>query len=246
MKKALAIFCLQCVEYSMSIFCFLCIPVMYLFRRTLFSGEGGGIRAPLCGCVVLLVMYFVKQVVEPGDFGFSRWMSGFVDIIGLPVLIPFVVCLLFILYKNISFKNFDFAKFTLLWLIPLAISLAIKESSPPSPIPLLLVPTLWIFQTIGIAFFISCMVRWTRWYVIIPSALGIIALPIAATTSWWEFFSHQTFHGFLFLFMCFIPAMVSIIVQYYSIGKGRTLSMDDRPDNAIMSRSSPNATPENG
>jgi hypothetical protein len=218
---------------------------MCLYRRTIFSGEGGGIRALLFGCVALAVKYFVKQVVEPGDFGLSRWASGFVDIISLPVLIPFVICILFVLYKGLSFKLINFVHFTLLFLIPLAIFRAIRESSPPSLIPLVLVPALWIIQTEGIAFFIQCMLRKTRWYVIIPSTLGIIALPLAATTSWWAFFTHQTFYGFVFLFVCLIPAVISIIVRYHFIGKGNTLSMLEGPQSPMMSLSSPSATPEN-
>lgn len=229
----------------MSLFCFLSIPVVYLFRRTIFSGEGGGIRALLFGCAAVAVRYFVNPLLDPGGFGLSRWINGFIIIIGLPVLIPFIVCLLYIMLKNLSFRLVDFANFSLLFLIPLAVFRAMRESSSPSLIPLVLVPALWIMLTEGMAFFIQCMVRKTRWYVIIPSALAIIVLPLVATTSWWAFFSHQTFYGFVFLFVCFIPAAISILVQYHLIGKGKTLSILERPQNDMISRSSPIATPEN-
>jgi hypothetical protein len=244
--SVLAIYRLQCVECGMSFFCMLCIPLVYLLRRSVFMGEGGGIRPLIFGCVVLAVQYFVGPVIEPGTFGLSRWMSGYIDIIGLPVLIPFMVCLLLVLFKIISIKVVDYAHFALLWLIPLAAFRAMGESSPPLPIPLVLVPVLWIVQTEGIAFLITCIAKKPRWYVSVSFVLGIIALPVAATTSWWAFFSHQIFYGFLFLFLCFIPAVLSVIIQYYSIGKGRTLSMLERSQSAMMSRSSPSATPENG
>jgi hypothetical protein len=230
----------------MGFFCLLVIPLVCFIRRLVFSGEGGGIRAFLFGCAALAVQLLLGQIREPGAFGFSRWMSGYVEIIGLPVLIPFAVCLLFVVFKKLSLKLVDYANFALLWLFPMAVYRAMSESSPPSPIPLVLVPALWIVQAEGIAFLISCIVRKPRWYVAIPSVLGIIVLPVTATTSWWAFYSHQIFFGFLFLFMCLIPAVSSIIVQYYSIGKGRTPSMLERSQSAMISRSSPSATPENG
>jgi hypothetical protein len=60
---------------------------------------------------------------------------------------------------------------------------------------------------------IGCILKKPRWYIIIPSALGIAALPIAAATSWWAFFVQQTFLGILLLLVSLAPAVASIAVN---------------------------------
>ena len=158
----------------------------------------------------MVVQYFSGPLVTPGGFGFSRWMSGFVDITGLPALIPLMVCGALVMLRAFP-SSVDYAGFTLLWLIPLAAIRSISENSPPTLIPLIVVPLLWGAQAVGISFFIGCVVKKPRWYIIIPSILGIAVLPAAATTSWWMFFSHQNFLGILLLLVSLIPMVVSIL-----------------------------------
>jgi len=95
----------------------------------------------------------------------------------------------------------------LLWLAPLA-AFRSMGGYLPSFLSLVIIPLLWIAQAMGISFFINCILMKRRWYVIIPSALGILALPFISTTSWWAFFSHDTFLGLLLLVTGLIPAVI--------------------------------------
>jgi hypothetical protein len=212
----------------MSFFCLFCIPVFYLFRRSVFPGQKGSILALLFGGVAVAVQYFLGPLVVPGGFGFSRWVSGLVDVVSVPVLVPFGICLLIAVLRKFS-GNTNFANFTLLWIVPLAAFSSITASAPPSPIPLVLVPILWIAQAEGMAFFAVCIMRNPRWYVIIPLVLIIAALPVVATTAWWAFFSQQTIMGYLFLALSIVPVVISMAVQFHSMGKGKTPSMLEQP-----------------
>jgi hypothetical protein len=197
----------------MIIFCLLWIPLFYFFRRSFTTGGyGGHAWALLLGCAVVALQFFFSPLVAPGEFGLSRWLSSFVDITGVPVLVPLVVYWLLVALRRFS-TNVDYAGFALLWLIPLAAFHTINNSQS-SPIMLMVVPLLWTAQSVGIPFFISCMVRYLRWYIMIPSILGIIILPVIAATSWWAFFSHQTLMGFLLFSVSLVPAVVSIVLDF--------------------------------
>jgi len=196
----------------MNLFCLLFIPLVYFFRRSDSEGEGRNIWALLLGGVAALVQYFAGRLITPGAFGFSRWMSGFVDITGLPALVPFAVCCLLVMLRIFP-SAINYAGFTLLWLVPSAAFYSMSSAS--SLIPLVLVPVLWAAQAVGISFFIERITRDSlnkaRWHTLIPSVLGIAALPIAATTSWWAFFSQRNFLGVLLLAISLIPAALSFL-----------------------------------
>jgi hypothetical protein len=219
----------------MSLFCLLCIPLLYFLRRRP-SGGGESIWGLPLGAVAVVVQYFVGPLVTPGAFGFPRWMSGFVDIVGLPALLPLIVCGALAALRAFP-RDADYAGFALLWLIPLA-AIRSMSNSPPSPLPLIVVPLLWSAQAVGIPFFIGCILKKPRWYIIIPSVLGIAALPIAATTSWWMFFSHQNFLGVLLLLLSVIPGVISILgSREWGVGSGDRCSNYDiasepYPDNS--------------
>ncbi|MCL2762432.1 MAG: hypothetical protein FWD36_04380 [Treponema sp.] len=170
------------------------------------------ILALLLGCIAVVFQYFFGPLVTPGGFGFSRWMSGFIDIVGLPVIIPLVFCLILVKLRFISCTP-QYALFTLLYLIPLAAIRSISVHSLPSLIPLVIVPLLWIAQAVGIPFFIGYIRQHTRWYILIPLAIGIAALPVAAVSSWWAFFSQQNFLGSMFLLVSFIPAAAFVLLH---------------------------------
>jgi hypothetical protein len=191
----------------MNLFCLLCIPLVFFLRRTFSAGEGNTLWALPLGGVAVIIYYFVGHLLSPGGFGFFRWMGGFVDIVALPALIPIAACCVLVMLRIFP-RTVDYAGFALLWLIPFA---AVRSMGPsPTPVILVLVPLLWIAQALGIPFFFSCIARNPRWYITIPAVLGITALPIAATSSWWAFFSHQTLLGFALLAVSLIPALVAI------------------------------------
>ena len=193
----------------MSLFCLLCIPLLYFFGRTA-SGEGNSIWALPLGVVAVVIQYFSGPLVTPDGFGLSRWISGFVDIIALPALIPLLVCAALVILRIFP-RNADYAGFALLWLVPLAAIRSISGNFPQSPLSLIIVPLLWSAQAVGIPFFISCMVKNPRRHIVFFASLGIAALPAAAVTSWWAFFSQQPLRGFLLLLVSLIPAVVSIL-----------------------------------
>ena len=169
--------------------------------------------ALLLGSITAIFQFFLGNLITPGGFGFSRWMSSFVDIVSLPVIIPLLVYLLFVLLRIFS-GNADFANFALLWLVPVAAIRSVSWASHSAPILLVLVPLLWTALATGIPFFINRIAQGFRWYVIIPSAFGILALPLAAATAWWAFFSQRTLLAFLLLFVSLIPMIVSVVLNF--------------------------------
>ena len=174
--------------------------------------------ALLLGSVTAVFQFFLGSLITPGGFGLSRWMSGFVDIVSLPVLVPLIVYFVFIMFRVFS-GSADFANFALLWLIPQAVFRAISWSPLGAPVLLVLAPLLWTALAAGIPFFIDCIIRHTRWYVIFPAGLCILTLPFLAATAWWAFFSQRTAQGFLLLTLCLIPATFSVVLDFLRTGK---------------------------
>jgi len=195
----------------MGIFCLLWIPAFYLFRRSVFNEKDVmGWQALLLGCAFVIVRYFTGPFITPAGFGLSRWLDGFINIVSLPVILPVAVCVL-LSALNLFSSDVDFGGFTFLWLVPASLYYSVAEPVTYSPLMLVLVPLLWTTQALGISFFIDCIIKYRRWYVIIPSIPAIIILPLIASTSWWAFFSQQTRIGCLSLFLSVIPALVSMI-----------------------------------
>ena len=189
--------------------------MFYLFRRSIAGGAGGsgGVLAVILGSITAIFQFFWGDLVDGGGFGLSRWMSGFVDIVGLPVLLPLVVYLVLILFRSFS-GNYDFANFILLWLIPVVGMKALSWNSVRSPLILIMVPLLWTSLAVGLSLFINSIIRNLRWYVIIFSGLGIIALPCMAITAYWALFSQQTMLGAILFSMTMIPMLISIILDF--------------------------------
>jgi hypothetical protein len=185
------------------------MPLFYLFWRSVNPGEtgSGGIWALLLGSVTGIFQFFLGSFVNPGGFGFSRWLSGFIDIVSLPVLIPLTVHFLFMFLKILSGAA-DFAGFALLWTIPVAAVRAVSWSSVNDPVLLVLVPLLWTSIAVGIPFFIHLIINGRAPAIFFP-ILGILALPALAATVYWAFFSQRLFLGFGLLALTFIPMVVS-------------------------------------
>jgi len=198
----------------MSIFCLLWVPLFYFFRRSIADRKTGMAGwALLLGCAAVFIRYLTGPLIEPAGFGLSCWLGGFIDIIGLPVLVPIVVCVLLIAFRMFP-SDVDIGGFTFLWLIPVTFYYSVDRSLLYSPLMLVLVPLLWTTQVLGLSFFIDCIIKYRRWYIIIPSIPAIAVLPLIASSAWWAFYSQQTRIGCLFLFVSIIPAMVSLIVEW--------------------------------
>jgi hypothetical protein len=191
------------------------MPLFYLFRHSLSPDNpgSGGVWALLLGSVVALVQFFLGDMVNPGGFGLSRWASACIDIVILPAVLPLLVYLFLIAFRALS-PPFDFANFALLWLIPGAAIRAVNWSAGRDPSLLVLVPLLWTAIALGIAFFINLILRLSRWYVIVPSALGILALPFTAATAWWAFYSQKFSLGTGLFTLALIPMLVSLALSF--------------------------------
>lgn len=198
----------------MSLFCLLWIPLFYLFWRSVTgnSAAAGGVWALIVGSVVALVQFFLGSLVEPGGFGFSRWLSGCIDIVTLPAVAPLVVYLILISFKIIT-GTANFANFALLWLIPGAAIRAVSWSSQHDPILLILVPLLWTAIAVGIPFFIA-IIQNGKLFSIIPASLAILIIPIAAASCYWAFYSQKISLGFLLLLVAAAPMMVSMVLSF--------------------------------
>jgi len=203
---------------SMSFFCFLWIPLFYLFWRSITgtNAASGGVLALLAGSIVALLQFFLGAMVEPGGFGLSRWLSGCIDIVVLPAIAPLLIYLVLFSLK-ITTGTTDFANFALLWLIPGGAIRALTWSSQHDPILLVLVPVLWTSIAIGAPFFIT-IIQNSRVFAIIPASLAILIVLFAAASSYWAFYSQKTFVGVLFLIAAVIPMFVSVILTLIKSG----------------------------
>jgi hypothetical protein len=202
----------------MSVFCLLWIPLFYFFRRSITASSGGkAFWAFLLGCAAVIIRFFAGFPVSPGGFGLSRWMSGFIDIVSLPVIVPLAVSLLLVLTGAFP-RETDHAGFVMVWLIPVAAYRSVIWSSSAFPHLLILVPLLWTAQCIVMTFFVNFIFKYRRWYITVVSTLGAAAVPIIAATCWWAFFSQQTLYGFILLFVSLIPAAVPMIVSFAKNG----------------------------
>ena len=199
----------------MNIFCFLWLPLFFLFWRSLTNAEAaGGIWAFILGSIVALVQFFAGPLIYPAGFGLSRWLSGCIDIVVLPALLPFLVYLILINFKVIGETGTpDFANFAFQWLIPGAVLRALSWSSFRDPVHLVLVPILWTSIAVGLSFFIDLIRQHARLLVIIPASLAILIIPFAAACSYWAFFRQDLSMGYLSLGIAALPALLSVILS---------------------------------
>jgi hypothetical protein len=191
------------------------MPLFYLFWHSLSQDNpgSGGVWALILGSVVALIQFFLGNLVNPGGFGLSRWVSACVDIVTLPAVLPLLVYLLFIGFRVLS-GPFDFANFALLWLIPGAAIRAVSWSAGRDPSLLVLVPLLWTAIALGVPFFIDRVFQVSRWYAVAPLGLAILALPFTASTAWWAFYSQKFSLGVLLLFITLVPMLISMILSF--------------------------------
>jgi hypothetical protein len=189
----------------MSLFCLLWVPLFYLFRCSISPGGGsGGIWALLLGSLAALIQFFLGALVEPGGFGFSRWLSGCVDIVVVPVLLPLLVYLVLTGFRLLPGKA-DFTGFSLLWLIPGGVLRAVSWSVQRDPILLVLVPLLWTALAAGLPFCAGLIFRCRQRFLAPLLALATLALPPLAATVYWAFFYQKPVLGYFLLLLTAVP-----------------------------------------
>ncbi|MDR0561293.1 MAG: hypothetical protein LBG73_01215 [Spirochaetaceae bacterium] len=197
----------------MRLFCLLWIPAVYLFWSALLPERSGGARgiiALVLGSITGLLGFFLGAFVEPGGFGLSRWISGFVDVVAVPALLPFAAYLMLLPFKGAG----DFGAFALLWLIPDMGIRLVSWSVQSNPLLLTLVPILRTAVALGISVCIS-LIKTKKALGIVSAVLGILILPLAGTTCYWAFFSQSAFWGALFLGITVLPGTAGISLFFY-------------------------------
>jgi hypothetical protein len=196
----------------MSLFCLLWTPLFYLFWRSLSPQGGpgaGGIWALLLGSVFALFKFFFGVLVGPGGFGFARWLSGCVDLVALPALLPLLICLLMAALKALS-GAVDFTGFALLWIIPMGALRALSWGAQGDPILLVLTPLLWTAIAGGVPF-LGSMVMAGPWFARGSAALGTLILPFLAATVYWAFFCQELRLGYSLLALSLVPLLLSCV-----------------------------------
>jgi hypothetical protein len=202
-------------DIPVSLFCFLWIPLFYLFWRSIPAPgmeNSGGVWALILGSVAALVRFLLGPFISPGAFGFSRWLSACVDIVALPAALPLLACALLVRLRMFA-GAVNYAGFALLWLIPGAAMRALSWSALKDPSLLMLVPTLWTAIAVGVSFFITMAGR-SRGRLLILPALGMAALPFLGATVYWAFFSQRNRLGILLFVPTLIPMAVSGAVNF--------------------------------
>ncbi|MDR0525482.1 MAG: hypothetical protein LBG90_06390 [Spirochaetaceae bacterium] len=201
----------------MWLFCLLWTPLLYFFWSALTpeQGAGGrGIAALVLGSVTGGTKFFLGAFVEPEGFSVSRWVSGFVDMVSAPVLLPFAVYMLLLPLKGTR----NFGSFALLWLIPdIGIRLA-GWNVQNNPLLLVLVPVLQTAIALGLA---SCLRLMGTKKIggVFLGFLGICAVPLAGATSYWAFFSQNPFLGRIFFGLTVFPGIAGLLVLLFRTRK---------------------------
>jgi hypothetical protein len=198
----------------MTIFCLLWLPLFYLFWRSLneHTERTGGTWALVLGSIVALFQFFLGSFINPGGFGFSRWVSACIDIVALPAALPFIVCLVFSVLRIIS-RESNFTNLAFLWLIPVAALRALSWSAQNDPLLLVGIPVLWTAIAAGMGFFIRIIQN--SWGIsILPAIVGAAALPFLAASAYWALFSQYIVAGFALFALALVPATVSLILAF--------------------------------
>ena len=201
----------------MKLFCFLWIPLFYLFWSSISSDErlgSGGLWALLLGSIYAVAVFFFGPFIEEGGgFGYSRWLSVSVDLVSVPALAPFVVFALFLPFRVCR----DFTRFTLLWLIPDMLIRIIAWNVRNDPAQLILVPILRTAIVMGISGCIQLIMR-GKVPGIISASLVLLALPFGASSCYWFFFCQRPREGFILLAITLIPMLLYCVFQLIKTG----------------------------
>jgi hypothetical protein len=200
----------------MLFFCFLWIPLFYLFWRSLNGDRDsvmeGGTWALILGTIVAFFRFFFGSFVDPEGFGLARWISACIDVVALPAALPFIIGFLFAAFRLVSLQS-NFTHYAFLWIIPVAAVRALGWSSQNNPLLLMVVPILWTAVIVGVGFFIR-LVQNNWGMVAIPAILGAIVLPLAAATTYWAFFAQREYLGIVLMVLSLAPMAVSLVFSF--------------------------------
>jgi hypothetical protein len=203
----------------MSLFCLFWTPLVLLLWVSLNSesrGNSGGILAFVLGSLISVLHYLFYPPINGAGFGLSLWSFALINIVLIPVVLPF---LLFVLLAIPGFfkGKADTAKFVFFALIPAGIIRAIGWSAQNDPLYLVLVPLLWTMLALGISFF-ARLVRESSFPWIIPLLLVILLMPLIAAAVFWAFYGQMSMAGFILLAVLAVPFIVAFAAACFKAG----------------------------
>ncbi|MDR0722320.1 MAG: hypothetical protein LBF75_05940 [Treponema sp.] len=175
-----------------------------------------GIGALLLGSILGFVLFFLGPLMEPGGFDRTRWISGFVDMVSVPVLLPLLLYGVLCCFGT-SGTWVNAASFALLWLIPDLAIHTVSWSVQNQPFLLILVPLLRTALAVGIPF-LGGLLMTRKPGLILAAILGITGLPLAGTTSYWAFFCQSPLLGYVCFGITVIPLGAAIGMWWYKTG----------------------------
>jgi len=214
------------------LFCVLWLPFFYAFwssvrpARTESAGQIAffeKICAIALGTLTGIIRFFFVNFIKAYGFGASRILSAFFDYAAFPVFLPLIAC--FVFYK-MMLKFFltdyqpDWTGFVILASIPQVLSCAIRWSSNPDPVTLVLTPVLRTSFAVILCPVFRFMLKKTdtgpsrkstaRY---LAGTLMIAGFLILITVIWWKFFSQENFTaGVLLLFLLAVKALVLVFL----------------------------------
>jgi hypothetical protein len=174
------------------------------------SGKSGGVWALIFGIVVSGLHYFFSPLINAEGFGLSRWFFALVDIVFIPVILPFLLFAVLGLFKDLA----DPAKFVLFALIPEGVVRAVSWGAKNDPVYLILVPLLWTVLALGISFLVR-LTRSRSFPGLIPFLLAVFLMPFAAAAVFWAFYGQMVLVGVLLLAVVSIPAVIALGAVFF-------------------------------
>jgi hypothetical protein len=199
----------------MILFSFLWVFLFYLFWKALVP-EGGGVWALAFGTLAALLQLPAGPLVFPGAFGMMRWLSGFVDLIVFPIVLPLGLCLLLLVFRVFP-ASLSLSKFLLLWLIPVSVFRALGANAS-SPLESVFIPLLWTALAVGMPFFIGLFQELSGALALLAIAACVV-LPFLGAAAYWAFFCQKPFLAYALSALSFLPMLSTATVYVLRAAK---------------------------
>jgi hypothetical protein len=203
----------------MLIFLIFWIPVCFILWRKVVPQNCDklcfyeNICAVLTGIAIGIIRFFQLNFVTAYGFELSRYVSSFIDYVGLPVILPLVVCTVFLRVKKLEHTP-DWTGFLLISLIPVVLISAIRWGTEPNSLLLVMVPLIWTIEAAGLYSMVKCIKN-----KYLHTIICIIIIPFLASAVWWLFFSQKNLLAVALLIVLMIPAALTVFMLKTKLSK---------------------------